>query len=250
MAGGVGYVLSTFVSYVFANADVVAGHLPGLAETGDGRYLITLTGLCRFDAGEELDLRLPYRQLRASYERFSDDLDDDAETFRVSELPVEGPEAPDQLVQGHSHTDRRRLRRQAVPVPRALCRAARRTGGLSLTEPATTGSMTRLIVRADDRADPGARTASPEWVRGEDIEASRHGEDLQASTGSRRSRAGVVPIESNRGLGGPSPSTILVQRRLCSARSKGSWSVRPSRSSACSPSSGPAWSSVSTEAPS
>ena len=53
------------------------GRITSYAETSDGRYLITLTGVCRFQAGEELDLRLPYRQLRANYERFGDDLDDE-----------------------------------------------------------------------------------------------------------------------------------------------------------------------------
>lgn len=53
------------------------GRITSYNETSDGRYLITLTGLCRFEAGEELDLRLPYRQLRARYERFGDDLDRD-----------------------------------------------------------------------------------------------------------------------------------------------------------------------------
>ncbi|MBU1377279.1 MAG: LON peptidase substrate-binding domain-containing protein [Alphaproteobacteria bacterium] len=53
------------------------GRITSYAETPDGRYLITLTGVCRFQAGEELDLRLPYRQLRANYERFGDDLDDE-----------------------------------------------------------------------------------------------------------------------------------------------------------------------------
>src|SRR5262245_6872440 len=46
------------------------GRITSYAETSDGRYLITLTGVCRFEAGEELDLRMPYRQLRASYDRF------------------------------------------------------------------------------------------------------------------------------------------------------------------------------------
>ena len=57
------------------------GRITSYAETSDGRYLITLTGLCRFDTGEELDLRLPYRQVRAKYDRFSEDLgrDEDAE---------------------------------------------------------------------------------------------------------------------------------------------------------------------------
>ena len=50
------------------------GRITSYAETSDGRYLITLTGLCRFETGEELDLRLPYRQVRAKYDRFADDL--------------------------------------------------------------------------------------------------------------------------------------------------------------------------------
>lgn len=60
------------------------GRITSYAETSDGRYLITLTGLCRFDTGEELNLRLPYRQVRARYERFGDDLARD-EQARVSE---------------------------------------------------------------------------------------------------------------------------------------------------------------------
>ncbi|ODT86160.1 LON peptidase substrate-binding domain-containing protein [Phenylobacterium sp. SCN 70-31] len=55
------------------------GRITSYAETSDGRYLITLTGLCRFDTGEELDLRLPYRQVRARYDRFGDDLGRDEE---------------------------------------------------------------------------------------------------------------------------------------------------------------------------
>jgi uncharacterized protein len=60
------------------------GRITSYAETSDGRYLITLTGLCRFETGEELDLRMPYRQVRAKYDRFGDDLDDDDEA-KVSE---------------------------------------------------------------------------------------------------------------------------------------------------------------------
>jgi len=52
-----------------------AGRITNYNETSDGRYLITLTGVCRFEPGEELDLRLPYRQVRAAYERFAVDLD-------------------------------------------------------------------------------------------------------------------------------------------------------------------------------
>ena len=62
-------------------ADVgCAGRITSYAETSDGRYLITLTGVCRFDAGEELALQTPYRQVRARYDRFEADLAQDAAT--------------------------------------------------------------------------------------------------------------------------------------------------------------------------
>ncbi|WP_411286906.1 LON peptidase substrate-binding domain-containing protein [Phenylobacterium sp.] len=54
-----------------------AGRITSYAETSDGRYLVTLTGVCRFEAGEELAIRTPYRQLRARYDRFEEDLDRD-----------------------------------------------------------------------------------------------------------------------------------------------------------------------------
>jgi len=50
------------------------GRITSFAETSDGRYLITLTGLCRFKVGEELPSRLPYRQVRAAYGPFEADL--------------------------------------------------------------------------------------------------------------------------------------------------------------------------------
>lgn len=53
-----------------------AGRVTSYAETSDGRYLITLTGVCRFDAGDELIIPTPYRQVRARYERFEADLSD------------------------------------------------------------------------------------------------------------------------------------------------------------------------------
>jgi len=51
-----------------------AGRITSFAETSDGRYLITLTGLCRFEPGEELAMRMPYRQVRAVYTPFEADL--------------------------------------------------------------------------------------------------------------------------------------------------------------------------------
>src|SRR5882757_6139294 len=55
------------------------GRITSYAETSDGRYLITLTGGCRFDAGEEISIPTPYRQLRALYDRFEGDLGRDEE---------------------------------------------------------------------------------------------------------------------------------------------------------------------------
>jgi hypothetical protein len=51
------------------------GRVTSFSETPDGRYLITLTGVCRFTVGEELPVRTPYRQVRAAFDAFSADLD-------------------------------------------------------------------------------------------------------------------------------------------------------------------------------
>lgn len=53
-----------------------AGRIISFNETSDGAYLITLTGVCRFSAGDELSSRLPYRQVRADFTRFAADLED------------------------------------------------------------------------------------------------------------------------------------------------------------------------------
>jgi Lon protease-like protein len=50
-----------------------AGRITQLAETGDGRYLIELTGIARFQVVEELTVTTLYRQCRVDYERFADD---------------------------------------------------------------------------------------------------------------------------------------------------------------------------------
>jgi len=51
-----------------------AGRLTRIAETGDGRYLITLTGVARFRVQQELTVPTPYRQCRARYDEFAEDL--------------------------------------------------------------------------------------------------------------------------------------------------------------------------------
>ena len=51
-----------------------AGRITTLNETDDGRYLITLTGLCRFEIEEELPLMDGYRRAAVRWDRFSRDL--------------------------------------------------------------------------------------------------------------------------------------------------------------------------------
>ena len=50
-----------------------AGRITQLAETGDGRYLITLTGIARFRIEEEVATTTPYRLCRVSFAPFSAD---------------------------------------------------------------------------------------------------------------------------------------------------------------------------------
>ncbi|MBL26522.1 MAG: peptidase S16 [Rhodospirillaceae bacterium] len=67
-----------------------AGRITTFSETEDGRFLITLTGVCRFEIVEELALQKGYRRVRASYDRFADDLkeDDAGVVDRERLLPV------------------------------------------------------------------------------------------------------------------------------------------------------------------
>jgi Lon protease-like protein len=49
------------------------GRITQFAESGDGRYLIQLTGVARFHVEEELAVDTPYRQCRVSYQPYVDD---------------------------------------------------------------------------------------------------------------------------------------------------------------------------------
>jgi len=50
-----------------------AGRITQLAETGDGRYLLTLTGIARFRILEEIPAVTPYRQCRIDFSDFRSD---------------------------------------------------------------------------------------------------------------------------------------------------------------------------------
>jgi Lon protease-like protein len=51
------------------------GRLTSYAETDDGRYLITLTGVIRFRIARELEAPTPYRQVEAAFADFREDLE-------------------------------------------------------------------------------------------------------------------------------------------------------------------------------
>jgi hypothetical protein len=50
------------------------GRITSYRESDDGRYLITLSGLCRFRVAEELKPGTPFRRVRADYAPFAADL--------------------------------------------------------------------------------------------------------------------------------------------------------------------------------
>ncbi len=55
------------------------GRITSYSETGDGKYLIALTGVCRFEVLSELAAPTPYRQVRAAFAPFQIDLLPDGE---------------------------------------------------------------------------------------------------------------------------------------------------------------------------
>lgn len=55
-----------------------AGKITEFEETKDGRYLVTLTGICRFKIASELDAATPYRQVKPDWSSFEKDIDVEA----------------------------------------------------------------------------------------------------------------------------------------------------------------------------
>ena len=53
------------------------GRIDAFEETDDGRFLITLTGLCRFQIVDELPMADSYRRALVSYARYRSDLESD-----------------------------------------------------------------------------------------------------------------------------------------------------------------------------
>ena len=54
-----------------------AGRIVSFSETRDGRVLLILSGVSRFDVEDELELHRGYRRAKISWSRFTHDLDDE-----------------------------------------------------------------------------------------------------------------------------------------------------------------------------
>ena len=65
-----------------------AGRITSLEESGDGRYLITLTGVSRYRIIEELPAITPYRQCRVDFGPFSRDFDEETDRDDVDRAGV------------------------------------------------------------------------------------------------------------------------------------------------------------------
>ena len=64
------------------------GKITSFKETEDGRYLIELKGLIRFETIKELKTDKKYRILEVNYNEFQDDLNSEKESIRFSDLEL------------------------------------------------------------------------------------------------------------------------------------------------------------------
>ncbi len=58
-----------------------AGRITSYSETSDGRVILVLTGVCRFQVSSEIEGRKGYRRVAVDWERFAADCHDDQETI-------------------------------------------------------------------------------------------------------------------------------------------------------------------------
>ncbi len=64
------------------------GKITTFQETEDGRYLIELKGIIRFEQVKEIETPFKYRVLEVNYEKFSNDLNPDKEKLKFSDLEL------------------------------------------------------------------------------------------------------------------------------------------------------------------
>ncbi len=121
-----------------------AGRITSYAETSDGRYLLTLTGVCRFRLVAEPSTQTPYRQVRADYATFEADLEalDDAELE---------PGRPELLASLKAYLDGRGLELDWSQAKEAPMEAL--TNSLSMALPFETAEKQALLeaVAVEDR---------------------------------------------------------------------------------------------------
>ncbi len=65
-----------------------AGRVTTYQELDDGRLMITLTGLARFDIIDEAAIAKPYRVMGVSYDRFASDLTEDVGADEVDRVKL------------------------------------------------------------------------------------------------------------------------------------------------------------------
>ena len=64
------------------------GKITSFKETEDGRYLIELKGLIRFEVIKEIESNKKYREYSVDFKRFEDDLNDKKEQLKFSDLEL------------------------------------------------------------------------------------------------------------------------------------------------------------------
>ncbi len=64
------------------------GKITSFTETEDGRYLIDLKGIIRFKILEELQTDKTYRQFKVNYDLFLNDLNNEKENLKLSDLEM------------------------------------------------------------------------------------------------------------------------------------------------------------------
>ena len=64
------------------------GKITSFKETDDGRYLIELKGLIRFEVIKEIETSKKYREYEVNFNRFNHDLNDKKEQLKFSDLEV------------------------------------------------------------------------------------------------------------------------------------------------------------------
>ena len=62
------------------------GKITSFNETDDGRYLIIINGVSRFNIEKEIETDKLYRSCRVNYQNYTKDLENEVEKFSISEL--------------------------------------------------------------------------------------------------------------------------------------------------------------------